>query len=122
MRVIIAGGRTIRDYRTMLVAINTCPFKAHIETVLSGGARGADALGARWAEENRITVVTFEAKWDIFGKSAGPMRNWEMANLADGLILVWDGKSKGSASMLAYARKCNLKIHQHIVTGEVVDL
>ncbi len=48
--------------------------------------------------------------WDIHGKSAGHIRNAEMADYADALIAFWDGKSRGTANMIENARKRGLKI------------
>jgi hypothetical protein len=54
------------------------------------------------------------ALWDQFGKSAGFRRNVEMAEYADALVLVWDGKSRGSGHMLRIAQERGLQIHEHI--------
>jgi hypothetical protein len=59
------------------------------------------------------------ARWDTEGKAAGPKRNKRMAEAADALILVWDGKSKGSASMKSEAQKRGLKIFEVIIGGRV---
>lgn len=53
---------------------------------------------------------THKADWDAHGKAAGPIRNRKMAQEADALLLLWDGKSKGSASMLAEAKRTGLQI------------
>ena len=54
MRVIIAGGRDIHDYNLVLDAINECNF--NIQTVISGGAKGVDALGERYAESADVPL------------------------------------------------------------------
>lgn len=60
----------------------------------------------RWgANEQGIPVVEFPADCKLHRKAAGPIRNEQMAQYADALILVWDGKSAGSSSMLGLARR-----------------
>lgn len=113
MYCIIAGSRNITDYDLVLEAINHSGFE--IDTVVCGGARGVDDLGLRWAKENRRNYVVFPAKWDEHGKAAGPIRNRKMAEYADALIAVWDGKSRGTASMIKEAEKRNLEIYIHHV-------
>ena len=115
MRVIIAGSRHLGKefYPRLLSAIESSGFE--ITTVLSGGARGADALGETWAIGMGIPLEIFPAAWDESGKRAGPMRNAKMADNADALILLWDGESRGSADMLRRAEKKRLKIFQAIV-------
>ena len=71
-----------------------------IGTVISGGARGADAAGEMWAYVNNIPVEVFPADWDTHGKKAGILRNAEMAKHADALIALWDGKSRGTRDMI----------------------
>jgi hypothetical protein len=81
-------------------AINESPFT--IKQVISGCARGVDQMGIRWAKENKISFVGVPANWDYYGKSAGMIRNTQMANKADALIAIWDGESRGTKHMIDY--------------------
>jgi hypothetical protein len=68
--------------------------------VVSGGAPGVDTLAERWAEQHDIPVTGFPAEWSRYGKKAGPIRNKEMAGYAEGLVAVWDGRSRGTKDMV----------------------
>lgn len=98
MKIIIAGGRDFNNYYILEKVLNS--FKGLIDEVISGDARGADELGARWATYNNIHVNHFPADWDYYGHAAGFIRNIEMADNADALIAFWDGKSKGTGHMI----------------------
>lgn len=119
IKVIIAGSRHITDYNLVKDFIES--LNLDIYEVICGMARGVDLLGRRWAIENKIDVIEFPAQWDKYGKSAGYKRNVEMANYANetvlggGLILIWDGKSKGSGHMKDIAEKAGLKIWEKII-------
>lgn len=108
MKVIIAGGRDVFDYDLLLKAISQCNME--ITEVVSGGADGADALGERWARENNIKCTVFPAMWNIHGRAAGPIRNREMAEYAEGLIALWDAESRGTKDMISQARKNDLEV------------
>ena len=43
--------------------------------------------------------------WDKYGKSAGYIRNTEMAEAGDILVAFWDGKSKGTEHMINIMKK-----------------
>jgi hypothetical protein len=116
MRTIIAGSRTISDVAELELAIKNSGFV--ITEVISGGAQGVDSLGIAWANANALPLTIVMAEWDVHGKAAGPIRNAEMAEIADALILVWDGLSRGSGDMLSRAVAKGLKIHSHIVKKE----
>jgi hypothetical protein len=75
------------------------PIKSYLTEVVSGGARGIDKLGETWARSRGIPVRVFHANWDKHGKAAGPIRNREMAEYADGALVLWDGSSRGSKNM-----------------------
>jgi hypothetical protein len=109
MRVIIAGGRDIHDYNLVLDAIVECNF--NIQTVISGGAKGVDALGERYAESADVPLKIFEADWATHGRAAGPIRNRKMAENADALIAIWDGKSRGTKNMIETATKLGLLVY-----------
>jgi hypothetical protein len=109
MKVIIAGSRDFNDYNLLK---NNCDVllsltKENIE-IVSGGARGADSLGERYAQENNLELKIFPADWSI-GKGAGFIRNKQMADYSDALIAFWDGKSKGTKMMIDLAKKNELK-------------
>jgi hypothetical protein len=74
-----------------------------------------DSLGAAWANANKVQCTFYYADWKNLGKAAGPIRNSEMAANADALILVWDGKSRGSSDMLKKALAKDLKIYCRLV-------
>ena len=108
-RIVIAGCRYYTDYDEAKEYIDFCLSEVEKEDeiiVVSGCASGADALGQRYAKENGFKVEKYPADWKKYGKSAGPIRNKQMAEVCDYVICFWDGKSKGTKSMIDYARKC----------------
>lgn len=108
MKVIIAGGRDITDYELVLSAVSESQFD--ITEVVSGGASGVDTLAIVFAMENNIPSQTFMANWTKYGNAAGPIRNRLMADNAEALIAIWDGKSRGTKNMIEEAKKRNLKV------------
>lgn len=104
MRVIVAGGRDFDqyDYLEQELSFLRADLASEI-TVVSGGARGADKLGEQYASENELRVHRFPADWDKHGKSAGYIRNSEMADHSEALLAFWDGKSKGTKHMIDLA-------------------
>ena len=108
MRVIIAGSRDITEYTDVYEAILESRWKDDITEVVSGGARGVDKLGERFAREHSLPVSHFLANWEKHGKAAGYIRNQEMAMNADALIAVWDMKSKGTANMIEVAQAMDI--------------
>lgn len=112
MKIIIAGSRSIKDYEFVKRCIENSPFK--ITEVVCGMADGVDILGKQYAEEKGLLVKEFPANWKSDGrKIAGFIRNEKMAKYADGLILIWDGKSKGSKDMLKRAIKHKILIDNY---------
>jgi len=109
MRIIIAGSRTCTDMEVLNKAIIVSGVIPTV--VLSGKARGADTLGEQWATINGISVEPYPADWEQFGKAAGSIRNQQMADNAEGLIALWDGKSKGTKDMIQRARRNKLWVH-----------
>jgi len=109
MKVIIAGSRSCHNLEDVERAIFNSKF--NITEVVSGGAKGADSLGEKWARRNCIPVAKFPAKWDKYGTGAGMIRNREMRDYADALIAVWDGRSSGTANMIHIAQRKGMKVY-----------
>lgn len=115
MKVIIAGSRDINDYRLVEEAILESPF--YVEEVVCGMARGVDLIGESWAIKTSTPVRKFYAKWNELGKMAGHVRNKEMADYADALIAVWDGKSSGTKNMILTMERLNKPVFVWMTRG-----
>ena len=112
-RVIIAGSVSFQDYdllRAKCDAILSEKQRTHNVVVISGTARGADRLGERYAREKGYRLRQFPADWDTHGRSAGPIRNGEMAKNADALIAFWNGHSSGTKNMIETAKRYDLPV------------
>lgn len=108
MKLIIAGGRTYRGNCEAILALNEIGLIYNVEEVVSGGADGADRLGEKWARSLDIPVKRFPANWTLYGRSAGPRRNAEMADYADAVVLFPGGI--GTANMRQQAEQGCLQI------------
>ncbi len=109
-RIVIAGCRNYENYTEAKECIDTVIKRIRQEYTLvfvSGGCKGADKLGERYAKENEYKVELYHAEWEKYGKSAGPKRNKLMAQIGDYIICFWDGKSKGTKSMINFAKQFN---------------
>lgn len=111
-RVIVAGGRTFGDYELLKRKLDSALVNRVAEgiTIVSGTARGADQLGEKYAKERGYEIASYPADWDQYGKSAGYIRNKEMAQNADALMAFWDGESRGTKHMIDLAHKHGLKV------------
>ena len=81
-----------------------------LEAVISGGARGADGLAARFAATHVIPLVVIAADWKRYGRKAGPIRNTEIVARADAVAAFWDGKSPGTRDTITKARNAGLRV------------
>lgn len=110
-RTIIAGSRTVESLALVEMAIDASGFR--ITEVVSGCAAGADLFGEQWARAHMIPIKRFPADWRLHGKSAGPIRNQQMADYADQLIAVWDGVSRGTKDMIEQARYLTVFVYDY---------
>jgi len=105
-RVVIAGCRDYNNYQEAKEYIDFCISKIRNKYTLIfvlGGCKGADLLGERYAIENDWKIEKYPADWKKYGKGAGPKRNQQMAEVGDYIICFWDGKSKGTKSIIDFA-------------------
>jgi hypothetical protein len=112
-RVIIAGSRdfcTEAHYLKLQAQMDQMIVEFGLpDEIVSGGARGADRLGERYARENGIAVKRFIPDWDS-GKGAGFVRNQDMGNYSDTAMIFWDGQSRGTKHMMEFALKRGLDV------------
>jgi hypothetical protein len=87
----IAGSRHFKNYELFCYILDNVIMPSllkrysSIDKIIEGGARGVDSFAKRYAEERGFNHAQYPANWDKHGKSAGPIRNTEMAE--DGTAL-----------------------------------
>ena len=114
-KVIIAGSRDFADYALLCSFADQVLAGAEDIEIVSGGARGADALGERYARERGYALKVFPADWKKWGRAAGPIRNGQMADYADALIAFWDGQSSGTRDMIQKAEEKGLAVQVKMI-------
>lgn len=110
MRVIVAGSRNfmVKDFVYKKLDEILEQYK-NIE-IVEGGARGVDYLAKQYAIEKNIPYKEFPANWNLYGRSAGILRNKDMASYSDVLIAFYNG-SRGTSNMIKEAKDKGLEIH-----------
>lgn len=79
--------------------------------IVHGGARGADEIAGRVAESFGLRTEVYPAKWNLYGKGAGPMRNQQMVDKGADLVLAFlMPGSKGTADCINRAKEAGLKV------------
>jgi len=116
-RVVIAGSRNFNDYEMFanIVGEFLKPICEEYEMIIvSGHCSGTDLMGERYAKENGFDVEIYPAEWKKYGRSAGPKRNKQMVDVADFAIAFLSVNSKGTHSMIQYAKQkgISVKIYQ----------
>lgn len=97
MKLAIIGSRTCPpiDIATHLTYIS--------DTIVSGGAKGADTYAKDFALKHNLKLMEFLPEYDKYGKSAPLVRNRLKVENCDCVLAFWDGKSKGTKYTLDYA-------------------
>lgn len=96
MKVAVIGSRSFDDYKRLKRILDLYP----ITVIISGGAAGADSLGEKYADEKCLQKEIYHPDWDLFGKSAGFLRNTTIIENCDMIVAFWDKNSKGTKDSL----------------------
>ncbi len=107
IKLAIVGSRTFSDYNLLERHINDISESFNIIKIISGGAHGADKLGEKYANINKIPTLILKADWGKYKKAAGVIRNKDIVDSSDKVVAFWDGKSKGTLNSINLAKKQN---------------
>lgn len=124
--IIVCGSRVYDNYDKFCSSLERFLSKYDSADIISGGARGVDTMAIRYANLHNIPLHVFNANWNVYGKSAGYIRNAEMLEFARNngnpiVLAFWDGKSKGTAHMIKIATKKNVPVKTVIINEENSD-
>lgn len=85
------------------------PLLEEEDTLISGMARGADTLAAKFAA-SICHVSKFPADWDTHGRAAGLIRNQQMLDEGQPDIVIAFPGGRGTEHMKKIARKAGVKV------------
>ena len=99
MKIAVVGSRTIAD-----VSLDE-HIGSEAEEIVSGGAVGVDSCAAEYAKRKGLKLTEFLPEYKDYGRAAPIVRNKKIVDYADKVIVFWNGKSKGTLSVINYAKK-----------------
>jgi hypothetical protein len=105
MRLIVCGGRDFEDYPKLYEKLNWISRRRKITCIIQGEARGVDRLAKQWAEYVGVECLSFPANWDLYGNSAGPIRNKQMIDEGKPDAVVAFKGGRGTANMVFQAKQ-----------------
>ena len=98
MKIAIIGSRNI-------IVSDIGRYISNADEIISGGAAGVDSCVAEYARANGIKLKEFLPQYQRYGRAAPIVRNKEIVDYSDKIIALWDGSSKGTLSVIKYAKK-----------------
>ena len=99
MKIAVIGSRNLKVENLGEYILADC------DEIVSGGACGIDRCAAEFAVEKRIKLTEFLPRYEKYGRAAPIVRNRQIVDYADEVIAFWDGKSRGTLSVIKYAHK-----------------
>ena len=99
MKLLIVGSRRIDNFDlSKYVSKET-------DLIISGGAAGVDSIAEAYADAHKISKLILRPRYDLYGRAAPIRRNEAMVDLADAVLVIWDGSSRGTRSTVRYAER-----------------
>ncbi len=87
----------------------------NVTEIISGGARGIDTLAEEWANKNGISKTIIKPEYERYKRGAPLKRNEKIVELADVIIALWDGKSRGTKFTIDYAKELKKEVKIYIL-------
>ena len=113
MNIAIIGGRDFNDFDLMKKTLVDFMGgnRTFLNAIVSGGAKGADTLAEKFADEIGVEKIIFRPNYEKYGRLAALQRNTEIIENADIVFAFWDGKSRGTHDSIKKAKKMDKIIH-----------
>lgn len=118
----VCGGRYYTNKRflfdTLTELYNSLP-KSTTLHVVEGGQSGADYFARQWVRmarkyKWRVRGTTVGALWYKYGKSAGPIRNAEILDTYNPVLVLAFPGHKGTQNMIKQAKERGIKVKKTI--------
>jgi len=104
MKVAVIGSRGLHDECYDCISDN---IPVGCSEIITGGAVGIDTVAARYASEHSLKLSIIEPDYDAHDRSAPIIRNEEIVRASDFVLVIWDGRSRGSLNVIMTCLKIN---------------
>ena len=115
MKLLIVGSRSVKEFDLSKY------IPPQTELIISGGASGVDSIAEKYADEHKISKLILRPRYDMHGRCAPLKRNESMVDVADTVLVVWDGISRGTKYTIDYAKRKNKTIKVILKTDTSID-
>jgi hypothetical protein len=105
-KILVTGGRDFDDFELLDLALSSLKDILGTNVTLAhGAAKGLDYMAGNWAYDNGWQALPYPAKWELYKKAAGGIRNQQMlCEFNPDLVLSFPGGS-GTFDMTKRAAK-----------------
>ena len=82
-------------------------------TVIHGGCQGVDETADKVCSDLNLDCTVFPAKWNLYGKFAGPIRNKKMLDEQPDIVVAFHqniSESRGTKHMLSIAKTAKIPV------------
>jgi hypothetical protein len=113
----IVGSRDFDDYNLFDKVIRkVISIEGKPNNIISGGARGTDSFGSKWASDNNISTIIFKPRYNDFPEKvrrwmAPKERNTDIVKNSDIILAFWNMESTGTLDSITKGRDMNKKIY-----------
>ena len=117
MKLLIAGSRGINEFDLSAYVSD------EVDMIICGGAKGIDHVAEKYADAKRLSKLVLRPQYRRYGRQYAPLkRNEEMVELADEILVIWDGKSKGTKHTIDYVEKVNKPLRVVVLENASFDM
>ena len=104
MKWLVVGSRSITHF-------DLSPYiPLDVDVLITGGAKGVDTLAEAYADMHKLSKIVLRPQYHRYGRGAPIQRNKAMVDLADCILVIWDGNSKGSQTVVDYAHRTQKEV------------
>jgi hypothetical protein len=121
MKLVIAGSRGIKNALAWVERGVKHFYNAVPDLIISGSSGNVDEAAIDYALQHGIRQEIYRADWNTYGRAAGPIRNREMAELGEQLLVVWDGRSRGTLDMMRQMHSRGKRVCVAKVAGDSIE-
>lgn len=105
MKLLVVGSRSIKNF-------DISPYvPKETGTIVSGGADGVDTIAEKYADAHKLSKIILRPEYHLYRRAAPLKRNNGMVEMADKILVIWDGVSRGTKHTIDYAKKLNKNIN-----------